>query len=279
VKLFILDTTFCNSPDSIEKTIRLSPTVKASFKTPALGCAPYTAFFNNTSLAGTDFKWEFGDGSFSTDVNPTHLYTNPGTYNVRLIALDTNTCNKVDTSAYFTITVVSKPRAFFSWSPIPPQENVPVSFTNLSSPDAIRFLWNFGDGESSTDKNPVHQYNATGSYSVELIAYNAANCTDTFRLPVDVIVLPLLDVPNAFTPGRFGVNGFISVKGFGIGKMDWKIYNRWGQLIFNATSTKQGWDGTYKGKLQPMDVYAYTLEVEFTDGKKLRKTGDITLLK
>lgn len=279
VKLFILDTTFCNSPDSIEKTIRISPTVKASFKTPALGCAPYTAFFNNTSLAGTDFKWEFGDGSFSTDVNPTHLYSNPGTYNVRLIALDTNTCNKVDTSAYFTITVVLKPRAFFSWSPIPPQENVPVGFTNLSSPDAIRFLWNFGDGESSTDKNPVHQYNATGSYSVELIAYNAANCTDTFRLPVDVIVLPLLDVPNAFTPGRFGVNGFISVKGFGIGKMDWKIYNRWGQMIFHTTSTKQGWDGTYKGKLQPMDVYAYTLDVEFTDGKKLRKTGDITLLK
>lgn len=279
VKLFILDTTFCNSPDSIEKTIRISPLVKATFTTPAIGCAPYTAFFNNTSLAGTDFLWDFGDNTTSTDVNPTHLYANPGTYNVRLIAYDTNTCNKIDTSAYFTIKVVLKPGAFFRWDPNPPQENVPVTFTNLSSSDATHFLWNFGDGESSTETNPVHEYNATGNYTAELIAYNAANCTDTFRLRVDVIVLPLLDVPNAFTPGQFGINGTISVKGFGIGKMDWKIYNRWGQMIFQTNSRKQGWDGTYKGKLQPMDVYTYTLDVEFTDGKKLRKTGDITLLR
>ena len=124
----------------------------------------------------------------------------------------------------------------------------------------------------------MHQYNATGTYTAELIAYNAANCTDTFRLTVTVVVLPLLDVPNAFTPGRFGENGIVSVKGFGIGKMEWKIYNRWGQLIFQTTNRKQGWDGTFKGKVQPMDVYTYTLDVEFTDGKKLRKTGDITLL-
>jgi gliding motility-associated-like protein len=61
--------------------------------------------------------------------------------------------------------------------------------------------------------------------------------------------------------------------------MDWKIYNRWGQLIFQSTNKQQGWDGTFKGKLQAMDVYVYTLDVEFTDGKKLRKTGDITLLR
>ena len=68
--------------------------------------------------------------------------------------------------------------------------------------------------------------------------------------------------------------------GFGIGKMDWKIYNRWGQLVFQSASNKQqGWDGTFKGKPQPMDVYTYTLDVIFTDGKKLRKTGDITLIR
>ena len=61
--------------------------------------------------------------------------------------------------------------------------------------------------------------------------------------------------------------------------MDWRIYNRWGQLVFQTANRKDGWDGTYKGKAQPMDVYTYTLDVEFTDGKKLRKTGDITLLR
>ena len=86
-------------------------------------------------------------------------------------------------------------------------------------------------------------------------------------------------MPTAFTPGRFGVNGVVSIKGFGIGKLDWKIYNRWGQLVFQTSNFKEGWDGTFKGKLQPMDVYAYTLDVEFTDGKKARKTGDITLIR
>ena len=61
--------------------------------------------------------------------------------------------------------------------------------------------------------------------------------------------------------------------------MEWKIYNRWGQLLFTTNSSKTGWDGTYKEVLQPMDVYTYTLDVEFSDGKKLRKTGDITLLR
>jgi gliding motility-associated-like protein len=278
VTLFLQDTSFCNSPVSVQKTIRLSPIVEAKFITPPLGCAPYTANFENTSLAGTDFLWEFGDNSTSTIVSPTHDYPNPGTYNVRLIASDTSTCNKIDTSDYFTITVVAKPIASFTWAPNPPQENVPVQFTNLSQ-GATHYLWNFGDGENSTEVNPKHEYNATGKYAAELIAYNEAECTDTFTLDVDVIIIPLLDVPNAFTPGRFGANGVVYVKGFGIGKMSWKIYNRWGQLMFETANRKLGWNGYYKGKLQPMDVYAYTLDVEFTDGKKLRKTGDITLLR
>lgn len=279
VTLYLIDPLFCNAPDSISKDVRISPIVDAVFSTPPFGCAPYEAIFQNNSLAGTDFIWDFGDGQSSTDENPTHLYSTPGVYLVRLIAVDTNTCNKIDTSAYFTINVVSKPEAAFTWGPNPPEQNIPVNFTNLSSPDAVRFEWNFGDGESSTEKNPVHEYIATGEYTVELVAFNAQNCPDTFRLPVRVIIVPLLDVPNAFTPGKFGINGFIYVKGFGIGKMEWRIYNRWGQMIFQTTNRKQGWDGTYKGKLQPMDVYTYTLDVEFTDGKKVRKTGDITLLR
>jgi len=61
--------------------------------------------------------------------------------------------------------------------------------------------------------------------------------------------------------------------------LSWKIYNRWGQLVFESASKSIGWNGTFKGKLQAMDVYTYTLDAEFSDGKKLRKTGDITLLR
>ncbi len=282
VRLVVEDTTFCNSPDSTEKMVRINPNVKAIFSTSTRGCVPYTPVFNNNSLGGTDWLWEFGDNTTSTDFEPIHIYTNVGSYNVRLIAIDTSTCNKRDTSAYFTITVYPIPTAGFTWSPNPPVENTRTNFTNLSA-GATRYVWDFGDGETSTDVNPVHLFNKTDTFHVVLAAFNDADCVDTFDAFVPIIIRPLLDVPKAFTPGRFSGgsynNGIVKVEGFGIEKMMWKIYNRWGQVVFSTTNIRQGWDGTFKGALQPMDVYTYTLDVAFSDGKKLRKTGDITLLR
>jgi gliding motility-associated-like protein len=280
VTLRLLDTTFCNSPDLITRTIRISSLVDASFTTPSIGCKPYSAVFENTSSAGTAFIWDFGDGTTASDISVfvNHTYNDTGTYRVRLIAIDTGTCNRIDTSDYFTVRVVPGPDALFTWAPNPPQPNIPVQFTNLSL-GAVRYLWFFGDGDSSTLKDPEHLYNASGNYRASLIVYNDAGCPDTFSLSVQVVIDPLLDVPTAFTPGRFGTNGLITVRGFGIAKMIWRIYNRWGQLVFESTSVKSGWDGTFKGKLQPMDVYTYTLDAELSNGTKVRKTGDITLLR
>jgi len=278
VTLIVDDTAFCNAPDTAIKQVRISPNVKAIFSTPARGCVPYTAQFTNESLGGMEWLWEFGDGDFSTDFEPTHLYDVVGTYNVRLIAIDTSTCNKRDTSAYFTITVFPIPTADFTWLPNPPVANTAATFTNLSI-GALRYLWDFGDGESSTEFEPSHLFNATGTYKVTLFAFNAADCVDSISHDVPIIINPLLDVPNAFTPGRFGRNAVVKVEGFGIGKMEWRIYNRWGQVVFQSTKKNQGWDGKFKGVLQPIDVYTYTLDVEFTDGVKLRKTGDISLFR
>jgi gliding motility-associated-like protein len=278
VTLIVDDTTFCNAPDTAIKTLRISPNVRAAFSTPNRGCVPYTPVFKNLSQGGTDWIWEFGNGDISTDFEPTYTYNTTGTFNVRLIAIDTSTCNKRDTSAYFAITVYPIPTANFSWTPNPPVENALTRFRNLSS-GANRYLWNFGDGESSTDFEPTHQYNTTGTFQATLYAYNVANCVDSITQNIPVLIVPLLDVPNAFTPGRFGENAVVKVKGFGIGTLNWKIFNRWGQVVFSTSDRNQGWDGTFKGALQPMDVYTYTLDVEFTDGQKLRKTGDISLLR
>ena len=277
VKLVVDDTVFCNSPDSLTKAVRLAVTVKAQFITPQTGCKPYNAVFQNTSLGGTDFVWYFGDGDTSHSAEPSHIYTNAGTYTVKLIVFDTSTCNKID-SASAVITVYDLPKASFSASPNPAPENTPVQFQNLST-GATNYLWVFGDGQTSTDISPLYQFITTGTYNVCLQATNPAGCTDTFCMSVTAKILPLIDVPNAFTPGKFGKNAVVRVEGFGIGKMSWNIYNRWGQLVFTAANKSEGWDGTFKGALQPMDVYTYTLDVEFTDGKKFRKTGDITLLK
>jgi hypothetical protein len=125
------------------------------------------------------------------------------------------------------------PNSRFSVSPNPAQENKPANFTNLSA-QAVSYSWNFGDGQTSEETNPFHQFPATGTYNVCLIATGEAGCQDTFCLDVPAIVLPLLDVPNAFTPGKFGKNSVIKVVGFGIGKMAWKIYNRWANWYSQA---------------------------------------------
>jgi len=282
VMLILNDTVYCNYPDTLFRQLRIAVLVKADFETPPDGCAPYNASFTNTSQAGAQFIWDFGDGSsVSNAVNPVHLYPNPGTYTIRLTAIDSGTCNIID-STRFTITVYDKPAPDFSASPQPPVSNTPISFTNLSSPDAIRFKWLFGDGDSlvTTSRNVVqHEYNATGTYNVCLVAYNQAGCPNTICKPVTTLIDPAVDVPNAFTPGKNGDNSAVYVRGFGIAKMKFAIWSRWGEKVFETNSKKVGWDGTYKGKLLPMDVYAYTLEVDFSDGTKTRKTGDITLIR
>lgn len=277
VKLTVTDASYCNSPQDTIKLIRLSPEVKAAFETPAHGCVPYNAVFKNTSLGGLNFVWNFGDGTTSTDDAPQHLYANPGIYTVKLLAYDSSSCNKVDSSS-FSIRVSDNPVASFYYDPIEPQENTFTNFTNQST-GAISYVWNFGDGDTSALASPRHIFPATGTYTVCLTAINEEGCADDTCIDVKSIISPVLDVPKAFTPGKFGPNSRIGVAGFGIAEMQWTIYNRWGQKVFESNNRKELWDGTFKGKPQPMDVYTYTLKVTFSDGTKATKTGDITLIR
>lgn len=286
VQLILNDTNYCNNPEILDTVIRVAANVDALFDTPPTGCAPYTAVFTNTSVGGVSFEWDFGDpasgaNNTSTAANPTHDYAVPGTYVVTMVANDPNTCNKTDT-ARFTIVVYDKPTANFSYTPLTPQVNTPNVFTNLSSANAVRFKWIFGDGDTlaTTSRADVtHQYNSTGTFNACLVAFNALGCTDTLCMPVSTLIEPALDVPNAFTPNSGDVNSIVMVRGFGIAKMKFAIYNRWGQKVFETGNRLQGWDGRVKGTVQPMDVYAYILEVEFFDGTKASRKGDITLIR
>jgi len=281
VKLILTDAAFCNAPDTFTVQVRVAALVKAQFATRPAGCAPYAALFSNTSLAGQTFHWNFGDGGTSTAVNPTHLYSLSGTYTITLTAIDSATCNISDTTS-LTIVVAGKPVADFTFSPASPAENTPTDFSNLSSPDAVRFIWKFGDGDTLMTTSRVtvsHQYNATGTFNACLIAFNAVDCADTACKQVSALVAAAVDIPNAFTPQSGDINGKVFVKGFGIAKMRFIIWNRWGQRVFETNDKNIGWDGKFNGALQPMDVYVYTLDVEFFDGKKATRKGDITLIR
>ena len=80
----------------------------------------------------------------------------------------------------------------------------------------------------------------------------------------------MIRVPSGFSPNNDGSNDVPYVRGFGIETMLFQVYNRWGQLVFSTTDQHIGWDGTYQGVPQEVEVYIYTLEVEFMDGKTHR---------
>jgi len=281
VRLILMDSNYCNYPAQDTLQLRIATNVKAQFTTPPSGCAPHDAIFTNTSLAGQQFYWSFGDGSTSTELSPQHRYNIPGTYTVTLVAVDSSTCNVADTTRQ-TIVVADKPAANFTASPQPPTVNTPIVFSNLSSPDAVKFKWLFGDGDSllvNSAQQVSHEYNATGTFNACLIAFNQYGCTDTICKPIQTLIDAAVDVPNAFTPMSTDGNNKVFVRGFGITKMRFIIWNRWGQKVFETNSKNIGWDGRFKGAIQPMDVYAFTLDVEFFDGKKITKKGDITLIR
>ena len=156
---------------------------------------------------------------------------------------------------------------------------IPQLRLQIHLPEQSGISWSFGDGDTSILTDPIHQYNVTGLFDACLIAYNQFGCADTVCQEISTLIVPLIDVPNAFTPNGDGINDKVFVRGFGITKMNFRIYNRWGQLVFQSVDEVNGWDGKFKGVIQPMDSYGYTLEVTFGNGTRATKKGDITLVR
>ncbi len=146
---------------------------------PERGCIPHTVNIVptiNSLDAILTYEWDFGDGGSSNSPTPTHTYTVQGEYDVRLIITTSSGCR--DTIIYQkAVRVGTKPVADFVAQPIPVCGRQPVFFTNLTNP-SDQWLWDFGDGGTSTVENPSYSYEDTGYFDVTLIAYNFG-CADT----------------------------------------------------------------------------------------------------
>jgi gliding motility-associated-like protein len=265
----LVDTNYCNTPDTVFFQFEIIANVKAKFTPPPKGCLSAPMQFTNESLGGESFLWIFGDNSSSTDKNPKHLFGGSGLYTVTLYAFNLSSCNKVD-SISFQIEVSISPKADFVFTPNPPKINTPVNFINQST-GAINYIWTFGDGDTivTSNKNlPIkHLYQLTKTFNACLKVFNLYNCTDTICKPVNARVSQLYDVPSAFSPNGDGKNDRIYVRGYGIKTIKWEIYNRWGILMFASNNLSDGWDGTYKGAPMPQDAYAWKIKARFRNGK------------
>ena len=268
----------CNSPDTVIHTVHIySERVSAHFIMPDSVCAgiPFTP--TGGAVNATSVLWTFGNGQTSTAGLPTITFDVVGTYTVTLIAQNPGACNGADTFTQI-IKVLPVPTANFTFDPITPTPNVPTTFTNLST-NADHYYWDFGDNTSSTDVNPIHQYSTTATFKVCLTAYNKSDCPSSVCKLVPADVEPEIGLPTGFTPNGDGENDILYVRGAAIVTLDLKIFNRWGQLVFETTNKAIGWDGKFNGQPQPIDAYAYVLNATFIDGSAKLLKGNITLLR
>ena len=155
-----------------------------------VGCAPLAVSFTNNAAHAVDYLWDFGDGDTSSLANPNHIYPRAGLYSVQLITKTADGC--VDTTRHTNAVRVSSVQANYGISFNSTCAPMLVNFTD-SSINAISWKWNFGDGTSSTARNPMKIYNNSGKFNVMLVVQNASGCADT------LFVVQQIHVPGPIT--------------------------------------------------------------------------------
>jgi gliding motility-associated-like protein len=256
----------------------------------ATGCAPLAVQFPDSLTAqNVTWLWTMGDGTTSTAPAPEHSY-GPGTYTVGLTVTTPAGCS-ADALNTSSIQVFAPPTAAFTASTYSTDMSAPtIQFTDESTGAINGYTWSFGDGGTSADQDPEHTYTDIGTFAVELTVQDINGCTATATQEVEILPVYDIVIPNVFTPNAEGGSGgaydpndlsndvfypFVRfVKDF---KM--RIWNRWGELVFESDDVRRGWDGYYRGQLSQQDVYVYRMEIRFVDDRTAERTGDLTLLR
>ena len=155
-----------------------------------------------------------------------------------------------------------------------------MHFADQSTNGAIAWSWDFGDSQADSTsflQNPAHVYNTGGYYNVCLAVADSNGCRDTI-CKQEIVSLPP-KVPSGFSPNGDGENDIFYVYGGPFHSLDMKIYNNWGELIFESTNQSVGWDGKRSGIDQPIGVYVYIVVGVTEDGIEHKLSGDVTLLR
>ncbi len=173
-------------------TVQAAPPVADFTGTPLTGFAPLQVTFTDSSTgAPTSWDWDFGDQTSSTQQNPVHVYSEPGTYDVMLTASNANGPDSLTRLAYVQVDPLPPPVADFTGTPLSGFAPLQVTFTDSSTGAPTSWSWDFGDQTSSTQQNPVHVYSGPGTYDVMLTVSNAAGPDSLTRLAyVQVNALP-----------------------------------------------------------------------------------------
>ncbi|MFO7867715.1 MAG: PKD domain-containing protein [Bacteroidales bacterium] len=266
--------------------------VRASYLSSFEGCVPLDVQFTNTSENATEFVWNLGDGTSSTEKHPSHTYTQPGTYVVELMARDGD---EQDIARSHTVTVYENPIAEFDIHPDLAYLPDAQIHTYNKSINAESAKWYFGDGTVSEEYQPTHSYSTEGIYDIALVVQSYDGCVDSImkKSAVEVSLECDIQFPNVFTPIEDGSenegyydpsvpeknNDIFHPIFNNIVDYNLQIFNRWGEIVFESNELDRGWNGYYKGELSKSDVYVWKCQATCLGGENLELVGNVTLLR
>jgi gliding motility-associated-like protein len=154
----------------------------------------------------------------------------------------------------------------------------------LQASGGVGYFWNPATGLSNPEiANPIAVFDESsmGRMHYQLVVSNEAGCTDTANVQVRIFKTdPQIFIPSAFTPNGDSHNDIFRPIAAGMRQIDYfRVFNRWGQLVFSTTENGKGWDGRVNGKEQASGTYAWVVKgVDYT-GKQFSAKGTVTLIR
>lgn len=267
---------------SFKIDFQVSKAVVADFSAPLSACLNEPVQFDNESSEADKWLWDFGDGKVdSVNFTPTHQYEEPGVYTVTFKAFNPLTCNLED-EATQKIRIIDHVKADFEYALNPCIDL--LDFTLLTDEDDVEIRWDFGDGNESTAENPTHFYPNAGTYRIVLHVNERTPCPDSLVAfaTIDTANTASINLYNAFSPNGDGMNdcfGFNGITGDCI-VMKWKVYNRWGEEVFEAKHGTDCWNGQDRntGRHYPEGTYFYLITLtNNVTGEEELISGTVTL--
>ncbi len=156
----------------------------------------------------------------------------------------------------------------------------PIQFTNTSSGDYVGISWDFGDGNFSSEENPIHIYKTVGTYIVTQTVVYPFDCVYTRTLTLNIQKGYSLIVPNAFTPNDDALNDYFLPSQIALSNMKFEIYDTWGSMVYSEEGESlRGWDGKIKGSNAENGNYYYTFSGDTFYGETITSKGVVVLIK
>ena len=248
-------------------------------------CVNLTTAFSNTSLAGygqtniANSKWSFGDGSSGTNFNATHIYNAVNSYAVKLV-VSGNQCPNLRDSITKTVPIL-KGRNPVTYPRVDGVRGVPLQLNALNGGITYRWVPNLGLN-SDIIQNPTANYslNAPNIINYNIDITDSVGCTVTDKQTVWLFAGSDVYLPTAFSPNADGANDLFKPLFVNIYRLQYfRIFDRWGKLLFETSDMNKAWDGTLNGQPLPVDTYTWVILANGENGKEVIRKGNVTIIR